>query len=88
MELGQVQHNYEEATEHSLDQIQPPLEKEELHQIQPRSTNLSREQIEYMKRKGLCFKCGVPGHLARNCNNNRNTGSYQSQQAKNMRRQS
>jgi hypothetical protein len=93
MELGNIQYNdseqmeqeeWNQTNEHGTDQ---------LNNIQ-RSQGLSREQLEYRKRNGLCFACGLPGHSARNCSSrrsggvpgNRNTNPAQ-QQSKNVSRQ-
>jgi len=34
---------------------------------QPPRFNISREEFQRRIREQLCFKCGQPGHLARNC---------------------
>ena len=33
------------------------------------AVRLSDQERERRRRKGLCFKCGAPGHMSNNCNN-------------------
>ena len=33
------------------------------------AVQLSNQERERRRKKGLCFKCGAPGHMSNNCNN-------------------
>lgn len=106
MELGNIQYAYgypSELQQPTESAIAPQQEAasysyDQLHQVQ-RVQNVSREQMEHMKQNGLCFRCGLPGHMARNCSsrpgsmNNRNnhagtpyTSQAYTQQPKNLQR--
>jgi len=39
-------------------------------------TKLSPEETDRRKKEGLCFCCGKPGHLGRNCPNNKNKKGF------------
>jgi hypothetical protein len=100
MELGNIQYDYpSELQEPAEPAVLPQQETasygyDQLHQVQ-RVQNLSREQMERMKQNGLCFRCGLPGHMARNCSsrpgpvsnrNNNYSGTPHTQQPKNSQR--
>jgi hypothetical protein len=93
MELGNIQHEdvYEQEPVE-----QPNMERQnQLFVMQRPRQNVSREQLEQMKQKGLCFRCGLPGHVARNCSSMQQQVSQRyasgtpdtSTRSKNMQRQ-
>ena len=71
MDLNAVADDSDADENHNYDSAGSVTDSEdgELAAIQARVPNVSPEEVERCRRKGLCIRCKQPGHYARYCRN-------------------